>query len=74
MGSVPYGKCLYLLLDFVMNLKLPKSKIFFFLAVLRFELRGLMLARHTLPLESLHQPFFVLGIFKIGSHELFAQC
>jgi hypothetical protein len=26
----------------------------------------------TLPLEPLHQPFLVLGIFEIGSHELFA--
>jgi hypothetical protein len=26
----------------------------------------------ALPLESLHQPFFVLGIFEIGSHNLFA--
>jgi hypothetical protein len=23
--------------------------------------------------EPLHQPFFVMGIFEIGSHELFAQ-
>jgi hypothetical protein len=27
----------------------------------------------ALPLELLSQPFFVLGILKIGSHELFAQ-
>jgi hypothetical protein len=26
----------------------------------------------ALPLEPLHQPFFVLSIFNIGSHELFA--
>jgi hypothetical protein len=31
-----------------------------------------LLGRH-LPLESLHQPCFVLVIFKIGSPELFAQ-
>jgi hypothetical protein len=40
----------------------------FFVEVLEFEL-VLMLARLVLlPLESLHHPSFVLGIFKIGSH------
>jgi hypothetical protein len=46
---------------------------FFFLSVLGFEHR----ASHTCEaeavlLESLYQPFFVLGIFELGSHELFA--
>jgi hypothetical protein len=31
-----------------------------------------MLARHK-PLEPHHQPFFVLGIFEIESHDLFAR-
>jgi hypothetical protein len=34
---------------------------------------GLTLARQALlPLEPLHQPFFVMVFFKIGSHELLA--
>jgi hypothetical protein len=33
----------------------------------------LSLPGSTLPLEPLCQPCFVLGIFEIGSHELFAQ-
>jgi hypothetical protein len=40
------------------------AKCTFFLVVLGFELIG------TLPLESLHQFFFVLCIFKTGSQEL----
>jgi hypothetical protein len=32
-----------------------------------------MLARQVLAFEPLHQSFFVLGIFEIGSHELVAQ-
>jgi hypothetical protein len=37
------------------------------------ELRVFMLARQALlPLKPLHQPFFVLGIFEIGSLELVA--
>jgi hypothetical protein len=38
---------------------------FFFFAVLVLELRAY--------LEPLHQPFFVMGVFKIGSHEPFAR-
>jgi hypothetical protein len=38
-----------------------------FSTVLGFELRA-----GALSLEPLHQPFFALGIFHIGSHELFA--
>jgi hypothetical protein len=38
-----------------------------FFALLGFELKA------TLPaLEPLHQPFFVMGFFEIGSHKLFA--
>jgi hypothetical protein len=32
-----------------------------------------VLLGRRLPLEPLHQPCFVLGIFEIGSRELFAQ-
>jgi hypothetical protein len=32
---------------------------------------GLELRAYSLHLEPLHQPFFMLGIFEIGSHELF---
>jgi hypothetical protein len=45
--------------------------LFFFLAVLRVELRVLGSCANqadTLALEPLHQPFFVLIIFEIGSH------
>jgi hypothetical protein len=35
--------------------------------VLGFELRGSCLLGSTLPLEPLPKPYFVLGIFKIGS-------
>jgi hypothetical protein len=38
--------------------------VFFFLVLLEgFELRALCLLAGILPLESLHQPSFVLGIF-----------
>jgi hypothetical protein len=40
---------------------------------LAFELRASCLFVGVLPLESLHQPFFVLNIYEIASHELFAQ-
>jgi hypothetical protein len=44
----------------------PQNYSLFYLVVLEFEL-GLTFARQALSLETLHQPFFVLGIFKIGS-------
>jgi hypothetical protein len=37
----------------------------FFFVIVGFELRAY--------LEPLHLPFFVMGFFDIGSHELFAQ-
>jgi hypothetical protein len=40
--------------------------LFFFLVVLEFELRA------SYFLEPLHLPCFVLSVFEIGSHELFA--
>jgi hypothetical protein len=52
---------------------------FFFCCYLGIELRASHLqSRHSTPwatplLEPLHQPFFVLGIFEIESHRLFAQ-
>jgi hypothetical protein len=44
----------------------------FFFSVLGFEFRVSRLLGGVLPLEPLHQPFFVMGIFEIGSCELFA--
>jgi hypothetical protein len=57
----------------LLSLKTEYSKNFFF-SVLAFELRPSCIARQALylPLKPLHQPFFVLGIFEIGSFELFA--
>jgi hypothetical protein len=46
---------------------------FFFLAALEFELRASHLLSSILPLEPLHQPFLVRGLFKIGSLKLFAR-
>jgi hypothetical protein len=43
------------------------------LMVLGFELRASHLLASCLPLEPLHQSFYVLIIFEIGSRELFAQ-
>jgi hypothetical protein len=40
---------------------------FFFFAILGFELRAFTLSYST------SQSFFVKGVFKIGSHKLFAQ-
>jgi hypothetical protein len=34
---------------------------------------GSGVSTHSLHLESFHQPFFVMGIFEIGSGKLFAQ-
>jgi hypothetical protein len=46
--------------------------ILFFLVVLGFELGAShLLDRHS-TLEPLHQPFFVMDFFQIGSGELFA--
>jgi hypothetical protein len=49
----------------------------FFILFFFWWYRGLNSSFHSfyadaLQLEPLHQPFFVLGIFKIGSQELFA--
>jgi hypothetical protein len=51
---------------------LGSNRTFFFLAVLGFELRASWLLV-SLPLEPLHQPFILLVIFVMGSHELFAR-
>jgi hypothetical protein len=41
--------------------------LFYFVAI------GLTGAPSALPLEPLHQPFFVMGFFKIGSPEQFVR-
>jgi hypothetical protein len=43
--------------------------VLFLFVVLEFELRAYNLSHPTSP----PHPFFVMGFFKIGSHELFAQ-
>jgi hypothetical protein len=43
------------------------------LAALAFEFRASHLLGRLSLLEPLSQPFFVMGFFKVGSHELFAQ-
>jgi hypothetical protein len=43
--------------------------LFLFLVVLVFELWTSCLLGRYCTFEPLHQPFFVLGIVKIGSHE-----
>jgi hypothetical protein len=52
---------LYLLMQF----KSGNIKIFFFFSVLGLELKAFTLSHST-------SPIFVMGFFKIGSHELFA--
>jgi hypothetical protein len=51
-----------------------RARIFFCVCVvLGFELRASHLLSSSSPLEPSCQPFFVLSIVEIGSHELFAQ-
>jgi hypothetical protein len=48
-------------------------ELFFFFVVLGFELRAMCFLGQCSTFEPLYQFFFVMGIFKIGSHELFTQ-
>jgi hypothetical protein len=48
------------------NIREIAKALFFFLVVLEFELRAFTLSHST-------SPIFVMGIFKIGFHELCAR-
>jgi hypothetical protein len=50
----------------IISKNLDVDFFFFFFAVLELELRAYIL-------KPLHQPFFVKGFFKMGSHKLFAR-
>jgi hypothetical protein len=56
-----------------MSRKVSGLEFFFFLEVLEFELRALLARQALHCLIHSTSPFFVMGFFKIGSPELFAQ-